>query len=129
LIPFPEKPQAAASTSISSVSRFAFRGLTTDDRAPKASRAAADSTEAGGDDEDPLQIVPSNVIADALDSDDLFTLYKPDGKLVASSHVRGTFRLQIPPVMDDPPPSYFPFKVSGRYISSILQQLASQPWV
>ncbi len=48
---------------------------------------------------------------------DFFILQTPGGGVVANSHVRWTWRLQIPPVDTDPPPAFFPF-VRCKVISS-----------
>jgi len=101
--------------------QFDYVGVTTDGRPPQPNRAAP-VNEAGGF----LQQVPSNVAADTLDFDDFFLLVTPSTDVAASSHVRGTFRLQIPPVSLDPPPPAFPNIVLGRYIFSIRNQLAGQ---
>jgi hypothetical protein len=98
-----------------------FTGVTTDGRAPRPNRGAPTGNEVGGF----LQVVPSNVIADALDTHDFFMLRTPTGNLVASSHVHWIFRRQIPPAETDPPPAFFPFLFQG-YIVNIHEQLAGQ---
>jgi hypothetical protein len=100
--------------------QFTYRGPTTDGNAPKPNRA----TPAPGNDGF-LQIVPSNVNADALDLNDFFILQTPAGGVAASSHVHWTVRLQIPPADMDPPPAFFPFVVQG-YIVNLHDQLAGQ---
>ncbi len=101
--------------------RFEYTGPTTDGKQPKPSRAMPISEFDGF-----LQFVPDNVNADALDMHDFFVLQTPSGKVVASSNVHWTFRLQIPPVSTDPPPSFFPFVALGRYIVNLHDQLAGQ---
>lgn len=97
-----------------------YIGTTTDGRPPRPNRGTPTSEFDGF-----LQIVPSNVVADAFDLHDFFMLRTPAGGLIASSHVHYTFRLQIPPVESDPPPSFFPFVIQG-YILNIHEQLAGQ---
>jgi hypothetical protein len=101
--------------------RFDYVGITTDGGMPAPNRAAP-SGEGGGF----LQILPSNVSTDTLDFNDLFLLTTPSGDVAASSHIRATFRLQIPPVSLDPPPPAFPNLLLGRFIFSIRNQLAGQ---
>jgi hypothetical protein len=98
-----------------------FIGLTTDGLVPKPNRKAPSDGNAGF-----LQIVPDNVNTDSLDLTDLFILHSQEGKVIASSHVHSIFRQQIPPEALDPPPSYFPYVISGRYILNIPQQSAGQ---
>jgi hypothetical protein len=101
--------------------RFDFIGPTTDGRMPKPNR----EVPAAGNDGF-LQVVPSNVSSDALDFNDFFLLLTSSGDVAASSHVRAVFRLQIPPVSLDPPPSFAPVVLQGKYIPNIRQQLAGQ---
>lgn len=98
-----------------------FIGLTTDGRMPKPNKKSPSGEGTGF-----LQIVPDNVNTDSLDLTDFFILHSQEGKLIASSHVHSVFRQQIPPEALDPPPSYFPYVISGRYILNIPQQLAGQ---
>ncbi len=100
--------------------RMDFSGTTSNGGPPRARRITAID-----DDEEGLQIVPSNVLAPALDINDFFIL-SSHGTLVASSYARGTFRLQIPPVDKDPPPSFFPVILPGGYIVQTLQELAGE---
>ena len=58
--------------------RFEYLGLTTDGKAPKPNHGTPTSENSGF-----LQIVPSNVNADALDLSDFFLLQAPDGNVVA----------------------------------------------
>ena len=101
--------------------QFKYRGPTKDGKAPRPNRAMPSPGNENGF----LQIVPSNVNADALDLQDFFVLQAPGGGIVASSHVHWTLRRQIPPVNTDPPPAFFPFVVEG-YIANIHEQLAGQ---
>ncbi len=101
--------------------RFEYQGVTTDGRAPRPSRGAA-SDEGGGF----LQMVPNNVATDSLDFDDMFLLVTPSGEIAASSHIRGVFRQQIPPVALDPPPPAFPNLILGRYIFSVRTALSGE---
>ena len=98
-----------------------FVGFTTDGRVPKPNRDAPSNGNAGF-----LQIVPGNVDTDSLDLTDFFILHELAGKVVASSHIHGTLRRQIPPEATDPPPAIFPFIVSGHFIVNTRQQLAGQ---
>jgi hypothetical protein len=101
--------------------QFTYRGPTTDGKAPKPNRAMPSPSDPGF-----FQVVPSNVNAAALDMIDMFILQTPGGDVVANSHVRWTWRLQIPPVDDDPPPDFFPFVLDGKYIVNLHDQLAGQ---
>lgn len=100
--------------------RMDFSGTTKNGAPPRPKRISAFD-----DDEQGLQVVPSNVLAPAVDIDDVFIL-SSHGILVASSYVRGTFRLQIPPIDQDPPPAAFPVILPGGYILQTIQQLAGQ---
>jgi hypothetical protein len=100
--------------------QFTYRGPTTDGKAPKPNRAMPSPGNPGF-----FQVVPSNVNAGALDMIDLFILQTPGGGVVANSHVRWTWRRQIPPVATDPPPAFFPF-VNQGYIVNLHDQLAGQ---
>jgi hypothetical protein len=100
--------------------QFTYRGPTTDGKAPKPNRAMPAPGNDGF-----LQNVPSNVNAQALDMIDFFILQTPKGDVVANSHVRWTWRRQIPPVATDPPPAFFPF-VNQGYIVNLHDQLAGQ---
>jgi hypothetical protein len=101
--------------------QFTYRGPTTDGKAPKPNRAMPSPGNPGF-----FQVVPSNVNAGALDMIDLFILQTPGGGVVANSHVRWTWRLQIPPAATDPPPAFFPFILDERYIVNLHDQLAGQ---
>jgi len=57
---------------------------------------------------------------------DFFVLQTPGGGVVANSHVRWTWRLQIPPAATDPPPAFFPFLLDEHYIVNFHDQLAGQ---
>jgi hypothetical protein len=72
-----------------------------------------------------LQIVPSNVNADALDLQDFFVLQAREEASVASSHVHWTLRRQIPPVNTDPPSGIFFHLLWKVYIANIHEQLAA----
>jgi hypothetical protein len=98
-----------------------FIGFTTDGRVPKPNRRAPSDGNEGF-----LQIVPSNVNTDSLDLTDFFILDEQGGKVIASSHIHGILRRQIPPEATDPPPAIFPFIVSGNFIVNTRQQLAGQ---
>jgi hypothetical protein len=101
---------------------FTYRGPTTDGKAPKPNRAMPSPGNLGF-----MQVVPSNVNAGALDMIDFFILQTPGGGVVANSHVRWTWRLQIPPVDTDPPPDFFPFiEPPQGYIVNLHDQLAGQ---
>jgi hypothetical protein len=101
--------------------RFEYVGTTTDGKAPRPSRAFPSSENDGF-----LQTVPSNVLADALDLNDIFLLQTPQGGVVANSHIHWALRLQIPPFEMDPPPSFFPVVLFGQYIVVLHDQLAGQ---
>jgi hypothetical protein len=101
--------------------RFGFSGITNDGEAPKPNRAPPSAQNEGF-----LQVVPSNVDADAIDLMDSFVLQSHAGGVLASSHAHWTWRLQIPPVSMDPPPAFFPFPLGGKYIVNIHKQLAGQ---
>lgn len=102
--------------------RWDYVGITKNREAPEPSHAMP--SPGGGSSF--LDHVPSNVTADALDLEDFFLLLNSWGGVVASSHVRNTFRLQIPPVSLDPPPSFFPAILPGGYIINTYEQLAGQ---
>jgi hypothetical protein len=101
--------------------RFEYVGATTDGKAPRPSRAFPTAENDGF-----LQPVPSNVTADALDLNDFFLLQTSEGAVAASSHVHWTLRLQIPPVVMDPPPTFFPAVLFGGFIVNLHDQLAGQ---
>ena len=100
--------------------RMDFSGTTTNGGPPRPKRITVSDA-----DEEGLQVVPSNVLAPAIDMNDIFIL-SSQGTLLASSYVRATFRLQIPPVDQDPPPASFPVVMPGGYILGTAQQLAGQ---
>jgi hypothetical protein len=101
--------------------RFTFKGTTTDGRAPRPNRGIPSPDDRDGF----LQIVPSNVNADALDLNDFFLLEEEiGGKLIASSHVHFIWRLKITPT--EQPPAFFPFVLQGYILGSIRDQLAGQ---
>jgi hypothetical protein len=101
--------------------QFDYLGVTTDGHRPRPSRGMP-TDEGGGF----LQMVPDNVATDSLDFDDIFLLVMPSGDIAASSHIRGVFRQQIPPVALDPPPPAFPNLLLGRYIFSVRTALSGE---
>jgi hypothetical protein len=101
--------------------RFEFTAPTNDGKPPRPNRATP-----SGDDLGFLQVVPSNVNADLLDMTDQYVLQRFGGGVVASSNLHWTWRLQIPPIENDPPPAFFPFLLDNKYIISTHEQLAGQ---
>jgi hypothetical protein len=101
--------------------RIEYTAPTNDGRRPTPNRAAPSGDNLGF-----LQVVPSNVNADSLDMIDQFVLQPFGGGVVASSHVHWTWRLQIPPIENDPAPDFYPFLLDNKYILNTHEQLAGQ---
>jgi hypothetical protein len=101
--------------------RIEYTAPTNDGKPPRPNTATP-----SGDDLGFLQVVPSNVNADSLDLIDQYVLQPFGGGVVASSHVHWTWRLQIPPVENDPAPDFFPFLLDNKYIVNTHEQLAGQ---
>jgi hypothetical protein len=100
--------------------QFSFTGITTDGRAPKPNRKMPTPTNSGF-----LDIVPSNVVADALEFQDIFLLIdEATGHPAANAHVLGQFHLMTDP--SEQPPAFFPVVLDG-YIANGLQTVAGEP--
>ena len=100
--------------------RHSFTGITTDGKAPNPSREMPTATSSGF-----LEVVPGNVIAAALEFQDIFLLIdEATGQLVADAQVLGQFHLRTDP--SEQPPAFFPFVLDG-YIANGLQTAAGEP--
>jgi len=102
---------------------FTYLGTTTDGNAPTPNR---DEPSPDIDNTGYSQMVPSNVLADALDVNDIFMLQNPSGQVVANSHFKLQWRLQNSPAAQDPPPAAFPKVLLGKYILTGFTQLSGQ---
>jgi hypothetical protein len=100
--------------------RHSFTGITTDGKAPNPSREMPTATSSGF-----LETVPGNVVAAALEFQDIFLLTdEATRQLVADAQVLGQFHFRTDP--SEQPPAFFPFAVDG-YIANGLQTLAGEP--
>ena len=73
--------------------RHSYTGITTDGKPPNPSRAMPTPTSDGF-----LEIVPGNVVAAALEFQDIFLLLdEATGRLVADAQVLGPFHLRTDP--------------------------------
>jgi len=102
---------------------FTYLGTTTDGNPPAPNR---DEPNPDIDNTGYSQMVPSNVLADALDVNDIFMIQNPAGQVVANSHFRLQWRLQNSPAAQDPPPAAFPKVLHGKYILTGFTQLSGQ---
>jgi hypothetical protein len=99
--------------------RHSFTGITTDGKAPNPSREMPTATTSGF-----LEVVPGNVIAAALEFQDIFLLIdEATGQLVADAQVLGQLHLRTDP--SEQPPAFFPFVLDG-YIANGVQTLAGE---
>jgi hypothetical protein len=99
--------------------RHSFTGATTDGKPPNPSREMPTPNDSGF-----LEVVPGNVLAPALEFQDIFLLWDEDtGDLVADAQVLGPFHFRTNP--SEQPPAFFPVVLDG-YIANSLQTVAGQ---